>query len=174
MPSIRLLRWVLLAGVGLLLSAALVACSGPGGNSQSADKGLAPDFSLNDLNGQRVTLSQFRGKPVMLNFWASWCGPCQVEIPEIQAVYQTHSSGDIVILGVDMGESAATVRSFAQENKLTYRILTDENSTVSRLYHVSGIPMTVFLDKQGQIVETHLGPISKGIAEQSLVKASES
>jgi thiol-disulfide isomerase/thioredoxin len=174
MRSNRLLRWALLAAVGVLLSLTLAACGGQAGDSQKTGADLAPDFSLNDLNGQRVTLSQFRGKPVMLNFWASWCGPCRIEIPEIQALHQAHGSGDVVILGVDFGEQAATVRTFAQENKLTYRILTDENSTISRLYRVNGIPTTVFLNKQGQIVVTHVGPISQSVAEQSLAKAAQS
>jgi peroxiredoxin len=174
MPSIRLPRWILWVGVGLFLSLTLVACGGQAGQSQTAGEGLAPDFSLNDLNGQRVTLSQFRGKPVMLNFWASWCGPCRIELPEIQALHQAHDKGDVVILGVDFGEQADTVRSFVHENGLTYRILTDENSTISRLYHVPGLPTTVFVNKQGQIVETHLGPISQSTAEQGLAKAAQS
>ncbi len=174
MLATRSLRWILWIGISLILGVALVACGGQAGQSQNAGEGVAPDFSLNDLNGQQVTLSQFRGKPVMLNFWASWCGPCRVELPEIQALHQAHDKGDVVILGVDFGEQADTVRSFAQENGLTYRILTDENSTISRLYHVPGLPTTVFVNKQGQIVETHLGPISRSAAEQGLAKAAQS
>ncbi len=173
MPMVRLLR-VLLVGAGLLISLALAGCGGQGGGSQATPEGLAPDFSLNDLNGQQVTLSQYRGKPVMLNFWASWCGPCRIELPEIQALSQEHAGGDVVILGVDFGEQPDTVRAFAQQNGLTYRILTDENSTISRMYRVPGIPTTVFVNRQGQVVETHIGPISKSAAEQALAKAAQS
>ena len=162
-------------GLALLLSVTLAAClGGPAGEVQTPDQGLAPDFSLNDLNGQRVTLSRYRGKPVMLNFWASWCGPCRIEIPEVQSLYEAHSSESAVILAVNFGEPAATVRAFVQENKLSFRVLTDEDSTIGRLYRVRGIPTTVFIDKQGRIVETHVGPMSRAEAEKSLAKAAQS
>ena len=176
MPFTRLSRRILAVGLALLLSVTFTAClGGPAGQGQTPDQGLAPDFSLNDLNGQRVTLSQYRGKPVMLNFWASWCGPCRIEIPEIQSLYEAHAGDDSsVILAVNFGEPAATVRAFVQENKLSFRVLIDEDSTISRLYRVQGIPATLFVNKQGRIVETHLGPLTRAEAEKSLAKAAQS
>ena len=137
MPSNRLTRWLLGTGMALVLSAALSACLGGGAGSPTPKPGLAPDFGLNDLNGQRVTLSQYRGKPVMLNFWASWCGPCRIEIPEVQALHEAHPGNDVIILAVNFGEPAATVGERRQRGQAPWRNPTERQG--KRIWYAGGI-----------------------------------
>lgn len=149
----------------IALAVSLTACSLPG---QSANPGVgasvgdaAPEFNLNDLNGQKVSLSELRGKPVLINFWASWCGPCKIEIPVLQAYYEETQGKDLTILAVNAAEPADVVRAFVEENKLTFRVLTDTQAEAARAYRVRGIPASFFIDKDGKIADIHMGPISR-------------
>jgi len=120
----------------------------------------APDFTLNTLGGQEVTLSKLRDKPVVINFWATWCPSCVEEMPAIEAFYRKHQN-DMHLLAVNVGSNAETVMSFAQEKGLDFPILFDENGTVADLYRVRSIPVTVFVDTQGVLVERRIGSMSQ-------------
>jgi len=111
----------------------------------------APDFSFEDATGSTFSLSDFQGKMVMLNFWATWCGPCAYEMPFIQQVYDEWPDGDLVILTIDIGESAETVATFLQDNGISLPVLLDMEGKVAVLYGVRGIPRTLFIDKDGLI-----------------------
>lgn len=114
----------------------------------------APDFELTTLDGRRVKLSDYRGKKVVLNFWATWCPPCRAEIPDLEKFYTDFKDKDIVILGVnltDSEKSQTSVSTFAGSNKMTYPILLDKEGTVSQVYQVSGIPTSYFIDTKGII-----------------------
>lgn len=117
----------------------------------------APDFSVTLIDGTTAKLSDFRGKPVMLNFWASWCGPCTAEMKNIEAVYQKHLNDDFVILAVNQGEGAATVEGYKELWKLHFRLVRDPSDNASRLYHIQALPTTVFVDAQGKVYEIHIG-----------------
>ncbi|MDM8528814.1 redoxin domain-containing protein [Anaerolineales bacterium HSG24] len=129
---------------------------------------LAPDFTLPTLNGETITLSAGRGKPTLINFWASWCPPCRQELPALQAAYETY--GDkINFIAVDVKEDQATVSGFAQQLGLTFPIVLDSSGSVSNLdYRVLGLPTTVFLDANGVIVQRHVGPLDETLIDSYL------
>ena len=113
---------------------------------------LAPDFQLRDLNDRLVTLSGLRGKVVLVNFWATWCGPCRVEMPAMEQLYQTFSRKDFEILAVSTdAQGVAITRPFQQENHLTFPILHDVDYRVGLTYGARSLPMTFMVDRQGVV-----------------------
>jgi len=120
---------------------------------------LAPDFRLTDLGGQARALSDYRGKPLLLNFWASWCPPCRAEMPDLERFYQLHGD-QIGLLGVNWGESQATVLVFLTKLKISYPSLLDEGGTAFVKYQLTGIPTSFFIDAQGLIRGMSVGPMS--------------
>jgi len=135
---------------------------GPQENAQ------APDFTVVDLNGQKLRLSDFRGKRVLLNFWATWCPPCRAELPQIQAAHVKYGKDGFVVLGVDFGESKEQVSKFAKENGLTYLLTLDETGEALTAYNVRGIPATFFIDRQGIIVMKQAGAVTTAVIESAL------
>jgi len=125
-----------------------------------AIKLAALDFKLVDLNGKEVSLSDFKGKKVFLNFWASWCPPCISEMPDIEKLYTETKDSDLVILAVNLGEDKATVKAFSDTNKYNFKILLDTDQSVGKQYNISAIPTSYFIDKEGNIVSTVKGALS--------------
>jgi peroxiredoxin len=117
----------------------------------------APDFAMTLQDGTTVKLSDFHGKPVMLNFWASWCGPCTAEMKNIETVYQMHLNDDFVILAVNQGEGDKTVQGYKELWKLNFRLVRDDVDNAARLYRIQALPTTVFVDAEGKIYEVHIG-----------------
>ena len=117
----------------------------------------APDFLLYDLEGKPVSLSDFHGKPVILNFWATWCGPCVYEMPFLQQVYEEWSTEELVLLIVNIGESSSQVEGFLERYELSLPILLDIDKEVARKYYVRGIPTTFFIDKDGIVQAVKVG-----------------
>ena len=117
----------------------------------------APDFALQDLKGQTVTLSSLRGSPVMLNFWATWCGYCVWEMPYIQQIYEERQDMGLVILAINKRETHAKVQEFMEGNSLSFTAPLDTDGAISLKYNVSGIPVTFFIDKDGIIQARKLG-----------------
>jgi peroxiredoxin len=118
----------------------------------------APDFSLLDLHGEQVSLSDFRGQLVLVNFWATWCPPCRDELPVIQAQYE--KSDDLMVLGVNFQEGADEVRSFVTEEGLTFPILLDKEGRVTMTYRTRGLPTSFLVDAEGIITAVHIGPMT--------------
>ncbi|MCM0648373.1 TlpA family protein disulfide reductase [Clostridium swellfunianum] len=110
------------------------------------------DFTLPDLDGKAVALSDFKGKKVMLNFFATWCRPCLEEMPDMEKLYQETKNSDLVILAVNLGEDAETVKDFMKKNNYNFPVLLDLKGTAADKYSVSAIPTTYFLDKDGNII----------------------
>jgi len=127
----------------------------------SAEGQVAPDFELLDLSGQPVRLSSFRGQPVVINFWATWCPACQKEFPAVRASYARFGSQGVVLLGVDLREPVELVSQFAQAQNLVYPILLDSDGAVSAQYAVFGIPTTVVIDAQGRVSSRLTGPLTE-------------
>lgn len=115
----------------------------------------APDFEIKTLTGETVKLSQFKGKKVMLNFWATWCPPCKEEIPEMEQFYRENKD-DIVILAVNV-DPQYDVQRFANEMGMTIPILLDEDDSVNKRYQILTIPTTYFIDAKGIIRNKFLG-----------------
>jgi peroxiredoxin len=123
---------------------------------------LAPDFELTTLDGKKVKLSDYRGKKVVLNFWATWCPPCKAEIPDLEKFYSDFKDRDIVILGVDLTQSEKSQESvsmFAGNYGITYPILLDKEGTANETYQVSAIPTSYIIDTKGVIVNKVVGPM---------------
>ena len=130
-------------------------------NTDPLDVGsLAYDFTLQDLDGNSHTLSDFRGRPVIINFWATWCAPCRIEMPELQAAYERYQDAGLVILALDNDESPDAVRSFFyDEMDLTFTPLLDDGADVANLYSVFNFPSTYFVNADGKITAVHRGPM---------------
>ena len=160
----------------MVLSASIIAlgCSVGRGPARGPEIGnLAPDFQLDNLDRQSVNLSDFRGKPVLVNFWASWCPSCRSEMPFIQDVFTDKKWADegLVVLTIDIGESPSAVREFVKEYGLTFPVLLDIKGDVSLEYYVRSIPTTFFIDREGIIREIKIGSFSSTIdMERSLRK----
>ncbi len=146
----------------------LAACQAPAFSQPSPEVGaLAPDFALQNLQGETVRLSQLRGQVVLVNFWATWCGPCRLEMPAIQARY---NHGGFTVLAVDFAEPAPQVQAFADELGLSFPILLDPDGAVQELYRVRGYPTSFFVDPQGVIRFFHIGEMSETILDHYLAE----
>ncbi len=133
---------------------------------------FAPDFSLTSLDGEQVRLSDYRGKPVILNFWATWCPPCRAEMPALEEIWQQYGEGGVVVLGVDQGESPQLVTQFAREEiPVTFPILLDIDQSIGDGYWVRSLPSTFFIDTDGVIQEIHIGgPLSVSFIQERLAQ----
>jgi peroxiredoxin len=127
----------------------------------------APDFTLTDLDGNTFTLSELRGQPVVLNFWATWCPPCRAEMPELQAASE-RLNGEVAIIGVNQGENAQQIAGFVQPLGFTFPMPLDERMDVSRQYLVRNLPTTFFIDRDGIIRYTQVGPLTEATLAQRL------
>lgn len=138
--------------------------SGTDTSSSKAAKGkLAPEISLNDLNGQTVKLSDYRGKIVILNFWASWCPPGKSEMPELNKAYQEFAKGaDAVLLTVNLTdgsrETADKARKYIADNQYSMPVLLDTQGRAANAYNITSIPTTYIIDRQGIIIDYLVGP----------------
>lgn len=120
-------------------------------------KTKAIDFSLKDLNGNELSLSDLKGKKVFLNFWATWCPPCKAEMPDIEKLYQETKDSELVIVSVEIGEPLNTVKSFIDSNKYNFKVLIDPDQSVATKYNITSIPTSYFIDEDGNIVSKHVG-----------------
>lgn len=142
----------------------LFSCSGPsrpaGAASAklSSDRKPAPDFTLKDADGKSVKLSDYRGKVVLLNFWATWCGPCQLEIPWFIDFEKQYQSQGLEIIGVSMDDEGwPVIKPFVASHKMNYHVLLG-NDSVTQLYGgIDSLPTTFLIDRQGRVAKVHVG-----------------
>jgi peroxiredoxin len=145
------------------------------GRSPSTDVGrAAPDFLLRTPDGGELRFSDLRGKPVLVNFWASWCTPCRQEMPEIVRAYDAREDGDLVVVAVDLQENAGQVREFADEFGMDFPIVIDRTGQVAEAWHiggpVEGIPSSYFIDADGVVQARVFGPMDSETIERELAK----
>jgi thiol-disulfide isomerase/thioredoxin len=153
----RLKVMLVITLVSVLLSGLVMAGCSPS-SAQGVEAGNpAPDFQLQSLDGQTVSLGNLQGKPVLINFWATWCGPCRSEMPYIQEIYEEWSVKGLVVLAINMGESSSKVEEFMQSNSLSFAVLLDTKQDVAQRYNITGIPTTFFIDKDGIIQDKVIG-----------------
>ena len=129
---------------------------------------LAPDFSLQTPEGQVLNLAEFRGRPVLINLWASWCPPCKAEMPDLENVYKAYQSEGFVVLGVNATnqDDPGKATAFAREYGLTFPILLDMDGSVSHLYQLQALPTSFFIDKNGVIQDVVVGgPMSAALLQ---------
>ncbi len=120
-------------------------------------QGPAPAFSLPARNGGVVSLSQFKGQVVMINFWASWCGPCRQEMPLLDNIYKHYSKLGFSLIGVNVEPDRKSAEEWLKQTPVSFPVLFDTQSIVSKLYGVPGMPTTVFIDRNGNVRMLHQG-----------------
>ena len=118
----------------------------------------APDFTVYDLDGNEVKLSDFFGKPIVLNFWASWCGPCKAEMPEFQKKYSLIGD-EVQFLMINVGDDMETAHKYVTKQGFQFPVFYDTNNNASEVYQISSIPMSYFINSEGKIVAQWLGTI---------------
>jgi len=133
---------------------------------------LAPDFTLKELGGSDLTLSDLKGKRVFVNFWATWCPPCRAEMPHIQAVYE-EKEDDVVFLAINLGESESKVEAFLEKNGYTFPVLMDPKGQTASLYLVRAIPTSYVIDADGIVRGKHIGVLSKATLTKLLESAKD-
>jgi len=138
------------AGLGLLTSAAAPAAS-------IAPGAPAPAFQLHSAASTDVSLSDLKGQVVLINFWASWCGPCRQEMPVLEQLYRKYKAAGFTLIGINVEPKSGDAEGFLKATPVSFPVLFDPESKVSRLYDVTGMPSTVILDRTGKIRYIHHG-----------------
>ena len=156
------------AAVAILL--ALSGCNLPWQPPAPApsDQAAAPDYSLGGFDGRRHTLSEYRGKVVVLNFWATWCIPCRAEIPDLEHEARTQDSTRVAIVGIDWKEAPDPVQSFIRELGVTYPMLLDGDGAVYDRYQVDALPQTFFISREGRVATSRTGITSRDQLEAEI------
>jgi thiol-disulfide isomerase/thioredoxin len=122
-----------------------------------ASSALAPSFTLPSRAGDNVSLAQLKGKVVMLNFWASWCGPCRQEMPLLDQMHKRYSALGFTLVGVNVDADSKDAEQWLSKTPVSFPVLFDRDSKVSKLYEVSAMPSTVFIDRKGNVRYLHRG-----------------
>lgn len=117
----------------------------------------APDFALSSSAGTNLRLSEHRGQVVMINFWATWCGPCRQEMPKLDEIFARYEPAGFTLLAVNIDEDSARAQRLADELGVSFPLLFDNEQSVSRLYDVQAMPMTVLVDREGKVRSVHYG-----------------
>jgi peroxiredoxin len=155
----RIAFWI---GVGLLAASLIFAAA------VKIDQALPPHFALPSPEGETIRLATTRGHVVVLNFWASWCLPCADEMPALEKFYQAHREQGVMVIGINVGESADNARAFAHKVGVTFPIALDADASIATRYGARGLPMTVMIDRAGFIRWSYLGQVSLALLEQQL------
>jgi cytochrome c biogenesis protein CcmG/thiol:disulfide interchange protein DsbE len=134
------------------------------------DRRPAPEFTLKDADGKTVSLSDYKGKVVLLNFWATWCGPCKIEIPWLIEFEKKYKDRGFSVLGVSMDEEGwEIVKPYLAKNKVNYRVLLGDDVVAQKYGGVDSLPTTFVIDSSGRIAKTHVGLVSKSDYENEIV-----
>jgi len=140
-----------IAAIVAALSVSLPALAG------SSPAAPAPAFTLASRTGQDVSLSQYKGNVVMINFWASWCGPCRQEMPLLESIYKKYNKMGFTMIGVNVEPDSNAANEWLKATPVSFPILYDRDSKVSKLYDVAGMPSTVIIDRSGKLRVLHRG-----------------
>lgn len=125
----------------------------------------APDFEFVGENGETTSLAAHQGQVVLLNFWATWCGPCREEMPEFETIYQTRQTDGFTVLAINNRESADDIAAFREQVDVTFPLVQDNDGTIQDLYDIQGYPTTLLIDRDGVVIARHLGPLTAAEVE---------
>jgi peroxiredoxin len=152
--------FLLLSPVLLLFLFLMLSCDqGKGESGKDSDENPAGDFTLEPVDGGgKISLRDFKGQPVVLNFWATWCGPCKEELPVFQKMWDKYKDEDVVFLGVDVMDDRTNASEFIKNSGISYTMLYDQEGDVSSKYKVIALPATFFINKEGEIEVKNYGP----------------
>jgi len=142
-----------IAAIAAALALALPALAGSG----AGGPGPAPSFTLASRSGGEVSLAHYKGQVVMINFWASWCGPCRQEMPLLESIYRKYGKMGFTLLGVNVEPDSQAANAWLKQTPVSFPILYDKDSKVSKLYDVAGMPSTVIIDRSGKLRMLHRG-----------------
>ena len=156
------LRNSLLGALLGIMTASSLAASGLAGRS-------APDFALKSASGENLRLSEYRGNVVMINFWATWCGPCRQEMPLLDDLYNRYQRVGFSLLGVNIDDDSRRAMRMVEELGVSFPVLFDADKEVSKLYQVEAMPVTLLLDREGTVRHVHHG-YKPGYEEQYLTE----
>ena len=176
-------RWIMAtaaAGALALLTVPLLL-DGAGGAASSENRLPPPEngpckaesaanlsFTVKDQNGAAVKLADYKGKVILLNFWGTWCPPCRAEIPALMELQQAYRSRGLVVVGVAVEDTAEAVRGYAAETKINYPLVMNQEDVETAYGPVYGLPMSIFIARDGSICKKHFGPITKEAAEKEI------
>jgi cytochrome c biogenesis protein CcmG, thiol:disulfide interchange protein DsbE len=152
----------------LWVALSLIACHSSGGGRPGAVHSAAPEFSLPDLDGKTLDLSSYRGKVVLLNFWATWCTPCRAEIPSFVDFQNTYGPKGLQIIGISMDDSAPPVHQFYQQFKMNYPVAIGTEKLAQSYGGVLGLPVTFLIGRDGTIAAKYVGAVQIPAAEQKI------
>ena len=139
------------------LAAAFAGFASPLASAAVVPQAAAPDFTLKSMNGPNLRLAEQRGRVVMVNFWATWCGPCRQEMPQLDRLYQKYRPSGFVLFGVNVDDDVRKAGDVAAKLGLTFPVLLDTDKAVSKLYDLSTMPSTVIIDRDGKVRYLHRG-----------------
>jgi thiol-disulfide isomerase/thioredoxin len=168
--------------VSLVAVIALALAGGSCGSPKSVsaavkpekDRRTAPEFSLKDSQGRPVKLSDFKGKVVLLNFWATWCGPCKIEIPWFIDFEKRYKDRGFAVVGISMDEDGwETVKPYLEEKKINYRVMIGSDALADLYGGVQSLPTSFMLDQQSRIASVHVGLVSKSTYENEIIHLLE-
>jgi len=169
--------WALVGSVAVVTGAPTVSWSQHSHVAQTSAPTIgapAIGFELKSLDGKSLSLESLRGKPVILNFFASWCDPCRDEMPLINELAAAGANGGYSVVGIAVEDTRAALAQFVKEANMSFPVALDLNSTVKRAYRIFGPPATFFIDRQGVIRDVVLGPVTRDRAREALKKAGDS
>jgi len=126
------------------------------------------DLTFKDMNGGEVRLADYKGRVILVNVWATWCGPCELEIPELVEAYAKYKDKGVVILGVSLDDSAETLRAYAPKKQMTYPLLLWEDAFEDAYGPIVGVPITFFIGRDGTISRRHFGPVTKEALDREI------
>jgi len=177
-PAKRGVNFVTVLAALILASMALIFGLGLRHHQQTQPtEGMAPLFTLQTLDGQEIALEALRGKVVVINFWASWCGPCRDEAAELEAAWQQYKDKDVIFLGIAYTDTERNAQAYLKEFGITYPNGLDYKTKISAQYRITGVPETFIVDRQGHISEFVMTPLRReqlsAMIERALAKGTQ-